>query len=1461
MPCYTSINIRQESRLIMKRSFLHLLITSLIASAAVLSCVGSTPVAVAQPIVDAEIWKTSITAADLDPAAYVQWTDGVETPFIDRGWENPAALLWTQTSSSNNYRVTFGDSKKVGVRYLRLGWKTPQLVGSVLVSGGGTLSVLKENAPYPGKLNDDTQWIPAQRLLNGKITTSEVGSDTLGLWILPPNTRTRALRFAHTPDPTDSVYGGGLGGVYVLSDRVSNIAPQAVVSASTMEQIALLTNNNADGWGAWENISQENKPLQRATAVSSQQPEWVTLTWPQAVKLRGVNLLWTGFTTAQVQVYEGPADRHPNKSTDSDWKTVATPDKLDMQYPRSLAPNWIDFGQEYSARALRVRITRGFDDNFHDHMRGKGREFRRVFLGEVQALQLLGTAPLQAVAEPKAAAQSNPPIPIRFTLQKAGYVTLVIEGMSGKRIRNLVSETYFPSGNNVAWWDGTDDLGRDIDAAAHGLYRIPAQFVQPGAYRVRGLVRDAIDLRYEFGVYSAGQPAWATTDRSGAWLSNHTPPQAALYIPAENSPSGKAAVLLGSPVSEGRDGLAWVGLDGRKQGGKTWVGGTWTGSAYLARDAGAEALPQIYAYSLVAWEGELRLISLNTNGQDLPVLKAPWKYPGATDEERKANSVTGGIAAYSGVLAISLPKQNQILFIDAKKGEVISTREIADPRGVAFDATGRVLTLSGKTLLRFDRNANDAPQTIVSTNLEDPRGLALDNAGQILISDGGKSHQVKLFDASGKFVRAIGKAGAPQAGAYDPLHMNNPDGITIDSSNRLWVAENDYLPRRVSVWSLDGKFVNAFYGPSEYGGGGRLDPTDKTRFYYGGMEFKLDWVKGKDTLVNVLYRPQPTDMPLAVRTAAPEMPLYHAGRRYFANDFNGNPVGGQPVVYLFSEKNGVARPVAAMGRAFDWDLLKTDAFKADWPANADLKGDYWGNNGKNQAFFIWNDLNADAQAQPKEVSWQQGTSGGITVMPDLSFVVARLNGKAMRFAPTFAANGAPRYDLAKGEVLVEGVQDPQSSGGDQVLTGENGLTIATLGIKPFHTHSISGSKNGVPLWSYPNPWPGLHASHEAAKPDRPGQVIGATRLLGNFIKPKGEAGQIWGVNANMGNMYLFTADGLFIATLFEDVRQGKLWQMPVGTRNMKLEGISLHDENFWPSLTQTPDGQVYVVDGANSVLVRVDGLESIKRLPDATIRVGPEDLQKAQTWQINVEVERQKRLGNGVLAVANRAAAPVVDGKIEEWAGSSWVDIDKSGIGANFNSNSKPYEITGAVSISGDRLYAAWHTANADLLRNSGENLTALFKTGGTLDLMIGTNAAADPKRSTPVAGDVRLLITKVKDKTFALLYRAVVPGTKTPVAFSSPWRTIKLDVVQDVSDQVQLAGADGNYEISIPLAALGLNPQSGQTIKGDIGVLRGDGTQTLSRTYWSNKATGITADVPSEAELTPKLWGDWKFE
>ena len=1542
-------------------------------------------------------FTTPLALDNLDPAAFTEWVDGQERPVALR--DGPRHVIWTQTSAPEWDGLRFADSKASGARYLRIGWKTALPVGTILVRAGGQVSVLRATAAYPGNMADEAQWVPATRLRGRAITRDEAGQEDYCLWTLPPGTTTRALRFTHTAMPTDRIYGGWLGGAFVLADRIANIAPQAVAATSANDETSAKINNESnDGtWGAWENGKEGG-----AEIVSPQNAPWAMLTWTKPVRLSGLCAVWAGFSAAEAQAYIGPADKHPREAPDSDWQTIRAFDGIENQYPRSLGPNWLDFGQTITTRAIRLRLTKATQEQ-HPHLYGKTFGGKRVWLGELMALQPLESADLKTAILPAApqAIAAHPPIPVRFTLKEAGFVTLVIEDAHGKRVRNLVAETQFPAGENVVWWDGMDDLGRDTEAAHHGIYNAPGQFVVPGTYRVRGLWRKGLDLRYEFSVYNGGNPAWETEDRTGGWLTTHTPPSSALYLPGDRAPGGKPLVYIGSYVAEGGHGLAWVDLNGKKQGGVHWVGGTWTGAPYLARDVGARPDPNTYLYAGAAWEGELRLTAITPQGD-----RAVVKYPFAGGKDAAALT---GLAARDGLLVCSLPKQGQLLFVDASLNRVRAQVPLPDPRGLAFDTEGRLLVLSGTKLLRFtlpyplapatrldhagwtatasvhgedagkalDADANsrwstngwqapgqwfavdmkspqafttvvlssaagqdspkgyevyvsqdgqdwgrpiatgagtpgvttisfpkatarylkivqtgaaqdaywsinslevfDAPppaeapvalpetQVVVGAGLEDPQHVALDRAGNLYISDRGTSHQVKVFSGEGQPLRAIGNPGAPKAGPYDRLHMNNPNGLTIDENDHLWVAETDFSPKRVSVWTLDGKLVRAFYGPAQYGGGGTLDPKDKTRFYYTGMEFKLDWKAGTDEPVSIIFRPGPDDLAPPDGWGAnglPETPLYANGRQYMTNCYDSNPTNGSPIAMLWVMRGGIARPVAAVGRANDWSLLKGDAFKPKWPEGIDLKGDMW----RNQTLFAWSDLNDDNHVQPDEVTFIKAAGGGFTAMPDLAMVASRVDDKAMRFAPQrFTPGGAPVYDLSAGQTLVAGVQAPTTSGGDQALVSGDGWTILTVAPKPFGAASMGGVYKGVPMWSYPSLWPGLHASHESAPPDHPGELIGTTRLLGGFISPRGSerdsgVGPLWCVNGNQGNMYLFTEDGLFVAQLFQDVRCGRLWSMPVAQRNILLNDITLHDENFWPSITQTADGNVYLVDGARTSLVRVDGLDSLRRLPATTLPVTAAMLKGAQGYFMQTEAQRQKTRGQSTLKVALREHAPVVDGKLDDWANAEWVTVDKRGVAAYFDSNSKPYDVAAAVEVAGDRLYAAFCTGDRDLLRNSGEVANAPFKSGGALDLMIGANASADANRREPVAGDERLLVTIVKGKPLALLYRAVVPGTKEPVPFSSPWRTIKIDRVDDLSDQVTLAGADGNYELSVPLAALGLTPTPGLALKGDIGILRGNGFQTMQRVYWSNKATGITADVPSEAELTPQLWGRWEF-
>lgn len=876
---------------------------------------------------------------------------------------------------------------------------------------------------------------------------------------------------------------------------------------------------------------------------------------------------------------------------------------------------------------------------------------------------------------PKAAPAGQPPIAIPFTLTKAGFVSLVIENNEGIRVRNLLAETWFPAGKNTMYWDGLDDLGRDRDAARHGLYHVPGKFVEPGKYRVRGIVRDSIKPFYEFATYSTGNPPWRTpTDHTGAWLANHTPPQAAVFVPAAQSPVKEPVVLLGCYVTEGPDGLAWVDLTGKKRGGKAWIGGHWTAAPFLAVDKGQKALPQLAAYTGSVWEtaklskqSQLRINGLvNNPAKNDYTVKLVINVPVGGMDNSSSTNIMSGMAVHNGLVVVSIRDRNFIYVIDAANNKLLDSLTVPHPAGLGFDAQGRLLVLTEHQLLRFDAFTETPSlkgQQILVDKLEEPVALTLDKQENIYISDRGQQHAVKVFDPQGKYLRTIGKPGAPKVGPYDPLHMNNPAGLAIDEKNQLWVTEKDFLPKRVSLWSLDGKLLNAFYGPPKYGGGGTLDGEQKSSFYYveeghGAMEFTLDWQKGTSLLKRIYYRRDSADLRLAFRSAGPETPLYYKGTRYWGNSFNSSPTGGHSTAFLFIERNGLAYPAAAMGRAAHWDLLKQERFKTLWPENVDLNA----TNQKADAFFIWSDKNADAQVQPDEIVIRKGLSGGVTIQSDLSFCIARLGDKAVRFAPTrFNKEGIPYYDMTTPEVLANKVLPPASSGGDQALSGTNGWAILTLGMAPFERESFSGTRDGVAMWSYPNPWPGLHASHTAPVPDMPGQLIGPTRLMGGMLPMDDKLGPLWVVNGNHGTPYVFTQDGIFVASLFEVMRKAPNWRMPKAWRNMPLDSITLGEENFWPSITKTKEGDVYLVDGGRSSLVRLDGFNSVKRLPDLGFSVSVADLEKSRNYHLALEAASQQDRGPKQLSIGRLASQPVVDGDTTEWAGTKWIDIDKRG--------------------------------------------------------------------------------------------------------------------------------------------------------------------------------------------------------
>jgi hypothetical protein len=430
-------------------------------------------------------------------------------------------------------------------------------------------------------------------------------------------------------------------------------------------------------------------------------------------------------------------------------------------------------------------------------------------------------------------------------------------------------------------------------------------------------------------------------------------------------------------------------------------------------------------------------------------------------------------------------------------------------------------------------------------------------------------------------------------------------------------------------------------------------------------------------------------------------------------------------------------------------------------------------------------------------------------------------------APTFREDGTPLYDLEKATLTIP-PDDKQHWNED----GHFGLQLND----GSWLQGFQAWKDGRWLWSYPAVWENF------MPPQYPGHVVEPTRLLGPPFTPgKGEARDVICYNGERGNMYLLTGDGLFIQTIGGHMSNSELFHFPTAKRGMDVSGYSFEDEHFHPTITRTKDGTVYMVAGKeHSSIFRIDGFESIKKRAFGKVELPSAEVAKvSKVWVIP-----GRKQGRQDLSVAVRSQAPVVDGKLEDWSKATWAQIGTAG--------------TGAIAVSGDKLYLAYRTGNDQALANDASDAPFAFKRGGCVDVMIGS---ADRKgsRTEPIAGDLRFLVTKVKGKTLAVLYRQVAPGVAGAkrTLFESPIGKVWFDDVREVSEQVQLVQQGGDIEISVPLNLLGIRGKPGEKLIGDLGILRGNGIQTVQRIYWNNLDTALVSDIPSEARLAPVNWGN----
>jgi hypothetical protein len=787
-----------------------------------------------------------------------------------------------------------------------------------------------------------------------------------------------------------------------------------------------------------------------------------------------------------------------------------------------------------------------------------------------------------------------------------------------------------------------------------------------------------------------------------------------------------------------------------------------------------------------------------------------------------------------------IPAQ-RISIADIATGKWERHLAVAEPSWPKFDSQGRLLLVSRKHVVRLNLADGKSELVLPESALEDPRGIAFDAHGNLYVADGGPE-VVKKFSPEGKLLRTIGEPGGRKLGTYNSKGIENPQGITIDPRGNLWVAERDYQPKRTSVWSSDGSLLREFIGPSAYGGGGQVDPRDPTRIYYGGVEYSLNHDTGAWALKRVLSRSgRPAGQTIVSRPQdasagqlaftltsgnaerLPDKPIYLNGRQYMVSD----PRGDAPLLLVGEFRKDRIVPLAVVGNADFW-----------WPLCHDpaLRNLALGRNLEDLS-VVWSDSNGDGMPQPGEVElfdfrldptyWPTVTNEHLAV---------QMGGRVLKPAE-FTACGAPVYKpvasaLHKlpGEVIYATAVDRKGA----ILI--NGSPLTSL------------DATGKVAWTYPNRFVGVHGAQSATEP-RPGQLAGTLGIVGQADLPG--VGEVFMLSSNVGEWYLFTADGLLAATLWHDHRTPGVhsWDFPKVERGLTLDRVTLGGEHFGGSFQRADNGRYYLVAGHNhNSIVELTGLETMRRL-ESTFTVSDDDLAAVEAWRMHRDLTAARKAVPKVLVITAPPALVNPDGKLGEWDADTFTPIAQRG--------------AFAVKADEKNLYVAWRVDSGQQLRNGGDEPNLLFKTGDSVDLQIGVDPDVDARRSEPAPGDQRLLVSVFQGKPIGVLYRHRVPGVaeNQRIGFSSPWRTAFVDRIDRLpSENIGIDRTPSGYAVEavVPLQLLGLEFQPGKSYGIDFGVLSADtgGRVTVSRTYWSNQATGLVNDVPGEIMLHPGLWG-----
>ncbi len=998
--------------------------------------------------------------------------------------------------------------------------------------------------------------------------------------------------------------------------------------------------------------------------------------------------------------------------------------------------------------------------------------------------------------------------PIRFTLEEDGYVSLNIFRPDGSVARQLLTSAFYPAGDHEVRWDGLGTMS----------VRVPGQPLDVGDYTWEGLWHPGATLSLKGWAGSTSATPWGRV-----WGADHGNPVA---VAADD-----ARIYLGWGGGEGTQPLQAVTPDGRIQW-KQIRGGIATashvavddGTVYVWNEHGQYAPRSLYRVDArtggyTTWEA--------TGGTDLMLQQV---FAGEEAVPNAPSSVTAG----GGKVFMSFGGEfNKVAVVHAVSGNTLRMLDVPRVGAIALGPDNILFAVSfvndANSIVAVDP-ADGAVRTVARLSVEDGewvRAIAVDADGDIYCGITGGRHFVQVLNANGEAVRSIGhKAGRRLSGPWQKDGMLNISGLAIDVTGRLWVTEDDGNPRRVSVWhAKTGAFESEYFGSSTYGAlGSAINPDDPNLMVGQGVEWRLDPETGVGVPIANITR---TGMMAARFGHGPDGRLYLATTPGFLH-------GVHPVRIFEKIADG------------EWKLRTMLSVIEE--------------NGEKRV-RVWADENDDQQEQPDEIrsfpndlgAWVQGWY--MAMGPDLTFY-----GGLRRIAVTgWTACGAPRYDLTQAARM------PSPGGGRGGMgaqwnhgSADGRLVLWNGGYGVDHsTFDCFDIASGQLLWTYPNNFTGVHGSHRAPPPEV-GMIRGAFDIAGS-VKLPDPIGNIWVIGTNKGEWHALTERGFYLTRFWEgDVMRQEFPDHARPGVDVTRCPPGAAEEAFGGSITLASDGRLFLQGGHTSFWnVQVHGLDRALPLAGGSLSLSDEDVATAGLYR-----ERFLSLQEGERKFAVVRATPTFTGDIEADFGEEHVRRyarqDNAGIRV-------------ALAWDDENLYAGWEVMDDTPWINGADAPEFMYARGDTVDLQLGTNPKADPRRPKAGVGDLRLSIGPFEGKPVAVIYRRVVGegDARNPMSFSSGVydNYVKASVTfpEDIDMRVTRAPDNRSYAIqaAIPWATLGTEPRAGLTLRGDLGVTHGnrEGDDTVLRSYWANLNTGLVSDEVGELMMEPVHWGEFELE